>query len=154
MGYSTVAIIFHSWVWRNARKSLISWWPGRELNPRHADFQSAALPTELPGRTGLGIRQGCRRIVNYGLKIKGLRTSSHHHSLKLRRRGDLSGRAVELRSMRQRRGGISRQILSRARPKELAHDYLDETQANILKLLLAIRRVISRILAAETPPYF
>ena len=22
---------------------------GRELNPRHADFQSAALPTELPG---------------------------------------------------------------------------------------------------------
>jgi hypothetical protein len=25
-------------------------WPGRELNPRHADFQSAALPTELPGR--------------------------------------------------------------------------------------------------------
>jgi hypothetical protein len=27
-------------------------WPGRELNPRHADFQSAALPTELPGRWG------------------------------------------------------------------------------------------------------
>jgi hypothetical protein len=27
----------------------IYWWPGRELNPRHADFQSAALPTELPG---------------------------------------------------------------------------------------------------------
>ena len=25
-------------------------WPGRESNPRHADFQSAALPTELPGR--------------------------------------------------------------------------------------------------------
>ena len=23
-------------------------WFGRELNPRHADFQSAALPTELP----------------------------------------------------------------------------------------------------------
>src|ERR1700721_2154048 len=28
----------------------VKWWPGRELNPRHADFQSAALPTELPGR--------------------------------------------------------------------------------------------------------
>ena len=27
----------------------MKWWPGRELNPRHADFQSAALPTELPG---------------------------------------------------------------------------------------------------------
>ena len=25
------------------------WWPGAELNCRHADFQSAALPTELPG---------------------------------------------------------------------------------------------------------
>jgi hypothetical protein len=25
-------------------------WPGTELNRRHADFQSAALPTELPGR--------------------------------------------------------------------------------------------------------
>jgi hypothetical protein len=25
------------------------WWPGSESNQRHADFQSAALPTELPG---------------------------------------------------------------------------------------------------------
>ena len=25
------------------------WWPGTESNRRHADFQSAALPTELPG---------------------------------------------------------------------------------------------------------
>src|ERR1700681_3703027 len=36
------------------RKSLIYWWPGVELNHRHADFQSAALPTELPGRRGKG----------------------------------------------------------------------------------------------------
>src|SRR5204862_896689 len=29
----------------------LKWWcPGTELNCRHADFQSAALPTELPGR--------------------------------------------------------------------------------------------------------
>src|SRR6266705_5585675 len=26
-------------------------WPGAESNCRHADFQSAALPTELPGRS-------------------------------------------------------------------------------------------------------
>jgi hypothetical protein len=26
------------------------WWPGTGSNRRHADFQSAALPTELPGR--------------------------------------------------------------------------------------------------------
>ena len=28
------------------------WWPGAELNCRHEDFQSTALPTELPGRSG------------------------------------------------------------------------------------------------------
>lgn len=27
-------------------------WAGRELNPRHRDFQSLALPTELPAREG------------------------------------------------------------------------------------------------------
>ena len=26
------------------------WWPGTESNRRHGDFQSPALPTELPGR--------------------------------------------------------------------------------------------------------
>ncbi len=29
-----------------------NWWPGVELNHRHEDFQSSALPTELPGRVG------------------------------------------------------------------------------------------------------
>ena len=41
------------------------WWPGRELNPRHADFQSAALPTELPGLSGEPrIKQARRLTVN------------------------------------------------------------------------------------------
>ena len=30
-------------------KSLIKWWPGAESNHGHGDFQSPALPTELPG---------------------------------------------------------------------------------------------------------
>ena len=28
---------------------MVQWCPGADLNHRHADFQSAALPTELPG---------------------------------------------------------------------------------------------------------
>jgi hypothetical protein len=44
---------------------MMNWWPGRELNPRHADFQSAALPTELPGRfEGTRIKQARRQVVN------------------------------------------------------------------------------------------
>src|SRR3979411_3434909 len=36
------------------------WWPRPESNQRHTDFQSAALPTELLGRTGapgVGVRK-------------------------------------------------------------------------------------------------
>src|SRR3954471_19680268 len=40
------------------------WWPGTELNRRHADFQSAALPTELPGREGWASIE-CVRHCNY-----------------------------------------------------------------------------------------
>ena len=41
------------------RKSLIiRKWLGRESNPRHEDFQSSALPTELPSRGGKRIVAG------------------------------------------------------------------------------------------------
>src|SRR4029079_13841817 len=35
-----------------------SWCPGTELNRRHEDFQSSALPTELPGQTRQEQRRG------------------------------------------------------------------------------------------------
>ena len=35
---------------RGLYPGLYQQWPGAESNCRHADFQSAALPTELPGR--------------------------------------------------------------------------------------------------------
>ena len=37
---------------------LATWWPGRESNPRHGDFQSPALPTELPGHARRLPRRG------------------------------------------------------------------------------------------------
>ena len=62
------------------------WWPGRESNPRHGDFQSPALPTELPGHalrrwavraahdTGEdGFRQATRLIESVGRSRPGLR---------------------------------------------------------------------------------
>ncbi len=32
------------------KKYFLKWWPGPESNWRHKDFQSSALPTELPGQ--------------------------------------------------------------------------------------------------------
>ena len=34
---------------KDKENSVLEWCPGAESNHRHADFQSAALPTELPG---------------------------------------------------------------------------------------------------------
>ena len=34
----------------------LQWWSEGDLNPRHADFQSAALPTELPDHRYASVR--------------------------------------------------------------------------------------------------
>jgi hypothetical protein len=39
---------------RRTNKTRHRWCPGAELNHRHTDFQSVALPTELPGRLRRG----------------------------------------------------------------------------------------------------
>ena len=42
------------------------WCPGPESNQRHADFQSAALPTELPGRAAKGVfPSGARSTIHH-----------------------------------------------------------------------------------------
>jgi hypothetical protein len=56
--------VFRCFVEVCGRRWMMKWWPGRELNPRHADFQSAALPTELPGLSERRIRQARGPIVN------------------------------------------------------------------------------------------
>ena len=38
-----------SWFWLFVGRAGAKWCPGLELNQRHRDFQSRALPTELPG---------------------------------------------------------------------------------------------------------
>ena len=43
-------------------KLLKYWWPRAELNHRHTDFQSAALPTELLGRAGRAERSNDRAL--------------------------------------------------------------------------------------------
>ena len=44
-------------------------WPGTESNCRHEDFQSSALPTELPGQK-LGIfLKSCRESRSNGLRF-------------------------------------------------------------------------------------
>src|SRR5437870_244060 len=40
--------------------TLKCWWPRAELNHRHKDFQSSALPTELLGRTESAVE---RRLI-------------------------------------------------------------------------------------------
>ncbi len=46
--------------------SIKRWCPGTESNCRHEDFQSTALPTELPGHQGTRIKQIC----GFGVKIQ------------------------------------------------------------------------------------
>ena len=45
--------------WRKLCSEIQEWWPGTELNRRHKDFQSSALPTELPGRLLRDLRKDC-----------------------------------------------------------------------------------------------
>ena len=47
------------------KESLGNWCPGTELNCRHRDFQSRALPTELPGRRTRRLTAGQWKALGY-----------------------------------------------------------------------------------------
>jgi hypothetical protein len=53
-------------------KSFIYWWPETGSNRRHADFQSAALPTEL---SGLSAFDTCGRIYEFRFAAIGCQIS-------------------------------------------------------------------------------
>ena len=67
----------------------IFWCPGAELNHRHADFQSAALPTELPGhsRSAFYIPRlvGCQQSIGRGSRAVGTRDCVQCPSMELLR---------------------------------------------------------------------
>src|SRR5690606_41466159 len=54
-----------TWANQGARKvHLRKWCPGTESNRRHGDFQSPALPTELPGQQRAALNRFYRLRVN------------------------------------------------------------------------------------------
>src|SRR5690242_18112405 len=54
------------------------WCPGAELNHRHADFQSAALPTELPGQRATAERDAeSPRFIGARFTVRKPRKSRH-----------------------------------------------------------------------------
>src|SRR5262245_11931486 len=72
-------------------------WPGAGLNRRHRDSQSRALPTELPGRSGVAVNTGSAGGGQSGpgalLELRALLAS---------REGDGPGRALRADAERRR----------------------------------------------------
>ena len=69
----------------------LRWWSERESNPRHEDFQSSALPTELSDR-------GClnNSLLNIPKSFAGSREKFLFLKLRLRRRSRAHGASAIL----------------------------------------------------------
>jgi len=57
------------------KSGLFIWWAGTESNRRHEDFQSSALPTELPARPKRGLiienKHGLSKGFNLSFRRRG-----------------------------------------------------------------------------------
>ena len=66
-------------------------WPGTESNRRHEDFQSSALPTELPGRDHQADRQrGGPRGLNLNVR-RVAQSAADKSSLTIKQAAESSG---------------------------------------------------------------
>src|SRR5690606_7764070 len=95
-----------------AAEDMARWWPGAGSNHRHADFQSAALPTELPGHSRAGAAVASAAGAYYSGPLTGssrqraetavltalLRTSSLDEDRSAAREGTRMSHAHDLRA--------------------------------------------------------
>ena len=73
------------------KKKEKDWWLGRELNPWHGDFQSPALPTELPSHVATSKKASLFTITkiegmskcNLNISYKYVQTVVKLHNLKI-----------------------------------------------------------------------
>jgi hypothetical protein len=83
------------------------WWLGAELNRRHKDFQSSALPTELPSqpaKTGASWVFGSLSVAFAAGDAAKLSASPWTSSRRAKRPTDTTGAAVEAASVCVRTG--------------------------------------------------
>ncbi len=74
---------------KNEAKASFLWCPGTDLNRRHKDFQSHALPTELPGHMKRLAREKAMSLTLFIKKACDLQALHHFQAILRRTQKDL-----------------------------------------------------------------